>query len=289
MKTSKKYSAFSLIEISIVILIIGILIAGVTQGNNLINKFRLNTARSLTQSSPVASIPDLATWWESTSEASFASDETDNNDKLTSWNDINPQRMEKVNLTQDTSTYQPLYKKSGINNLPSVYFDGSTGQYFLGTYDESLNYSKTTIFIVTLNQNGSTVGNLYLQGNVSSGGLPSRMIGISSSNYTVATGTNTFTASHDQRVNVFATTDDGTNSYIYINSVNVANTTSGSMVDNPTLVIGSFIANGNFNDPLFSYKGLVGEIIVFSRNLSDSERESVEKYLSQKWNIPLSS
>ncbi len=288
MKNNSKKSAFSLIEISIVILIIGILIAGVTQGNTLVSKFRLNTARSLTQSSPVASIPDLASWWESTSEASFDVNETNDGSKITSWIDINPQRIEKVNLTQNDSDFRPIYRKKGLNNLPSVYFDGSTGQYFLGTYDDSLNHFKTTIFIVTLNENGSDIGNLLLQGSPSNG-LPSRAIGISETSYSVATGTNVFTAPHDKRANVFVTTDNGTNSYIYLNSVNVANTTSGTMVKNPELIIGAYIIAGNYSSPVFGYKGLIGEIIIFSRDLSDSERNDVEKYLSQKWNIPLNS
>lgn len=44
----KNKKAFSLIELSIVILIIGIIVAGVTQGLRLINAFRLSSAKSLT-------------------------------------------------------------------------------------------------------------------------------------------------------------------------------------------------------------------------------------------------
>lgn len=47
----KKNSAFSLIELSIVILIVGIIIAGVTQSSSLIRKMRLSSARQLTSTS----------------------------------------------------------------------------------------------------------------------------------------------------------------------------------------------------------------------------------------------
>jgi len=40
--------AFSLIELSIVVLIVGILIAGVTQGSRLIRESKVKTARTLT-------------------------------------------------------------------------------------------------------------------------------------------------------------------------------------------------------------------------------------------------
>lgn len=56
MRTSFKKSAFSLIELSIVILIVGILIAGVTQSSRMVGKSRIKTAKTLTQSSPVGSI-----------------------------------------------------------------------------------------------------------------------------------------------------------------------------------------------------------------------------------------
>jgi prepilin-type N-terminal cleavage/methylation domain-containing protein len=51
--------AFSLIEISVVILIIGILIAGISQGIDLYQDSRLAIARSLTQNSRVGRIENL--------------------------------------------------------------------------------------------------------------------------------------------------------------------------------------------------------------------------------------
>ena len=51
--------AFSLIELSIVILIIGILVAGVVQSSRLVKKMRLQTAQNLTTISPIPSIKDL--------------------------------------------------------------------------------------------------------------------------------------------------------------------------------------------------------------------------------------
>ncbi|MFM7620236.1 MAG: prepilin-type N-terminal cleavage/methylation domain-containing protein [Alphaproteobacteria bacterium] len=67
----KNFKAFSLIELSIVILIIGILVAGVTQSSRLIRQMALSSARALTQSSPVPSIAGLVSWYEPTSEKSF--------------------------------------------------------------------------------------------------------------------------------------------------------------------------------------------------------------------------
>ena len=73
----KYKKAFSLIELSIVILIIGIILAAVTQSSRLISKMKLATAKSLTQSSAVASINNLVLWLEPTMDTSFIDAETD--------------------------------------------------------------------------------------------------------------------------------------------------------------------------------------------------------------------
>jgi len=72
MKEKNKLKAFSLIELSIVILIIGILFVGVTQSSRLINQMSLTTARNITQNSPVYSISGVVSWIETTSQQSFS-------------------------------------------------------------------------------------------------------------------------------------------------------------------------------------------------------------------------
>ena len=74
-KFMKKKQAFSLIELSIVILIIGILVAGVTQSSRLVNQFRINSLRQLVVNSPVNSIKDLSLWLETTQTESFIESE----------------------------------------------------------------------------------------------------------------------------------------------------------------------------------------------------------------------
>jgi len=57
---SKIKTAFSLIELSIVILIIGILVAGVTQSSRLVRAIKLQTARSITNSSSITAQNTIA-------------------------------------------------------------------------------------------------------------------------------------------------------------------------------------------------------------------------------------
>ena len=184
----KKNTAFSLVELSVVILVIGILIAGITQSGRLIRQIKLSTARSVTSSSDVNSIRDVTAWFEASSEGNFTNinDVTDveNNDVIKLWNDVNPQKpkSDRPKLTNDATNKQPKYTANGINGIPSLYFDGdSTNPDHLFTTDiptmPILSSDKTfSIFavfrpdlgatktksIVTQIGNGTTLANDYI-------------------------------------------------------------------------------------------------------------------------------
>ena len=103
-KTNKK--AFSLIEISVVILIIGILIAGISNGIDLYRDMKLTTSRNLTQNSRVGRIENLISWYEATKESNFSKgtstfEDLKNftaNQEVNRWKDSNPRSI--VNMTQ---------------------------------------------------------------------------------------------------------------------------------------------------------------------------------------------
>jgi prepilin-type N-terminal cleavage/methylation domain-containing protein len=142
--------AFSLIELSIVILIIGILIAGITQSSRLLSKSQLQSAQILTKSSPVSSIKDLSLWLEPTLPESFGSTELpDDSSAVASWHDINAQAANKNDATQETSANQPLFISKCINGLPCVRFNGvhgATGSMLVSNAD--IGSPNITFFIV---------------------------------------------------------------------------------------------------------------------------------------------
>jgi prepilin-type N-terminal cleavage/methylation domain-containing protein len=130
----KKNKAFSLVELSVVILIIGILVAGVTQSGRLIRQIKLSTARSVTASSDVASIRDVTAWFEASTDGIFIDingvTDVENNAQIATWNDINPQKPkgDRPVLSAPSAVAdggkKPKYITNGINGIPSVYFDG---------------------------------------------------------------------------------------------------------------------------------------------------------------------
>ncbi len=156
----KNHRAFSLIELSVVILIIGILIAGVTQGSKLIGNFRLQTAQTLTQNSPVSGIPSLILWFETSMETSFDDAEQENNSPVSTWYDINMQSSSKTNATQATLANRPLFIKNVFNGIPAIRFDGvSDYMSFNGAI-----LAKTSYTIFMVEQRRSTASSQYFIG-----------------------------------------------------------------------------------------------------------------------------
>jgi prepilin-type N-terminal cleavage/methylation domain-containing protein len=302
MKINHK-KAFSLIELSIVILIIGILVAGVTQSSRLISQFRLSSARSITKSSPVTSIKDLALWLESTSENSF--DDSDQEDGLPvdNWYDINPQTISKINFTQGVANQRPLYESNAINNLPALYFDGSNDSLTLAntlTLQEVTDTNQATIFVVHKMLNVRDTNNFTIFTTANSAiRINSHFPGVGNSIYYFDFGTcctegvgrmtNTgFPASFFNRTNIVTWHKRPTTGTIRVNGAQmVSNTLTGSfdgsnLGSNMTFLIGS----GNDVSAYF-LGGYLAELIMFKRGLRADEITDIERYLSKKWGIKI--
>lgn len=287
--------AFSLIELSIVILIIGILVAGVTQSSRLVGQFRISAAQSLTRAAPVSGISNLLLWYETSLDESFisseVSDASSSGSAISSWNDINPQSSTKNNATQSTSTAQPKYYPNVLNGLPAITFDGTSD--FMPFDGAALAGSDYTVFIVT--QRKST----------SSSAAPRTLI------------SGTTEALNSALIISYVNTDNTLLFSHYTNDLNITVPTYAGPI--PTMhtfrfsktagkqywsnggVTADFSASGQttalisftgaqigrwFNYNNF-YNGDIFEIIIFSKALSSADRQSVESYLSKKYSITI--
>lgn len=297
MKNNKK--AFSLIELSIVILIIGILIAGVTQSSRLIKQFRLSTARTLTQSSPVTSITGLALWLDTTSEVSFADAQTEDGQTVTSWIELNPQVITKSTLAVTTGGVGAVYTDNAINGLPALNFSGNS------SYEVTMNNitpnALKTIFVVfkttaaspqrgylydstpALNSTSCAAGqNTFIAETTAGGaGLNAGTVcgGGACSTTLVPVGALAFEKAH-----LVMVMENAATSFVRYNGTQSANMnmpgTSGFL--NTTMRIGNACSRTEI------MKGFIGELIIFDRALKSEEYRSVESYLAKKWNIKIS-
>lgn len=322
MKYCRKH-AFSLVEMSIIILIIGVLITGITQSVGIIKKFRLATARNLTEKSPVNTLLGLELWLEPTMEKSFLELETEDGVNLSQWNDINNQKGVNYYALKAASN-QVKYEDNAIGNIPSIYFNGtpnvdsyftlskttSTTDYTNIKYDEK---TKLTIFTVSkLNKISELYIPIFFSGwsDYDSARLAGWGYGLYwSFDYkvykegifgTYLTGFNstatdspkissmTFSASIITDCNGFLS---GKGSLKFYVNGTLKNQSTDFTLCSPGKDTGVKFKIGGFyhdtNQTYLSWNGFISEIIIFNRVLSDEERISVENYLSQKYKITL--
>ena len=303
-----KNRAFSLIELSIVVLIIGILIAGVTQGSRLVNASKVQTAQTLTQSAPVTSVSGLLLWLETSREASFISTQTSNATALTKWYDTNPQTTNITNTTFTASNSDITYKSVGINGLPSVSFaNASRTSTFASPAGGRIvtPYQAYTIFIVA-RVTSITASNAFLyngdSANFKGFGVYSdatgkiRVDGGGTSVFTALVGNTsavanaarimTVTISPNSVLGVATTTPTAE---FYVNGT--ADLTAAGLSANIAAQAATDVLyiGGTTAASLVPFVGDMSEVIMFDTVLKNSDRKAIEQYLGKKYGIAVAS
>jgi prepilin-type N-terminal cleavage/methylation domain-containing protein len=281
--------AFSLIELSIVILIIGILVAGVTQSSRLVKRFNLQSAQNITRNSPVPTIANLSVWYESVLETSFNDSEEQDQASITVWYDVNPLTTNKANAIALGTQFQPKFIENALNGLPAIRFDGSDD--YLRSDNISIAGNQVTYFIVSARRS-------YV---------------IYASPFTTLSPSAPFDNTSEAHFRAFleydnimypfrngwgaATTHPGNNVLFmscgvfngsvninYYNGVATATAPSTGNFNVTTILLGS---TWQASAPSNRWSGDIGEIIIYSRALKTDERQDVEKYLAKKWKIKI--
>ena len=281
---------FSIIEISVVILIIGILGVGASKGSLIVRGAQLKSAQSLSISSPVLSTPGLALWLDAVSQKSFSS--ASDGSPIAVWHDINALNATGTAATQQILSNQPIYLEKGINNLPSVSFIRSNNQCLSVSTGFDDNTENVTIFIVW-RPTTDGLSTLSLLEKYSNGSAYPYSLAAYSSGYVFATSdasTSTVAAGDIVRRNeavhlVTAMRAKSGIMQIWVNGIQdtsgVSDSTIETTANDGNLFIGCKPDSSQYLD------GDIGEVMIFSRILKTAERESIEEYLSQKWAIRL--
>ena len=274
----KKNNAFSLIELSIVILIIGILVAGVTQSSRLIKEFKTQTLRQLVNNSPVNSIKDLVLWLETTQAESLVEAEAQDGATVNQWFDMNKFTTNKV--TAISYNAKAIYRANGINNIAAIYFNGS-GWFEVGV--SATNNNTKTIFVVLMNQN--TNQRNYVFDNTTCTQFCFIVESNTSSAGHMHAGASNFQGNFQLKKPYIVTLIyNGANSFFRNNGTQNA---IGNIGTNP-FPSNIRLATSCLPFANESFIGHIGEVIIFDRVLKVDEYQDVEKYLSTKWAIKLS-
>ena len=305
----KKNSAFSLIELSIVILVIGILVAGVTESRGLIIKFRLSSARSLTSSSPVNSMKDLILWLDATS-ASSVNDSLGDGDLVDKWSNISSQQSSKTDFIQSQVSYKPTYKINGINGIPTLSF--LTDDYLTSSasVSHSPSYSVFIVFNISSDATADDMEIMNLYSDVDTNNNNGNSDG-SATALEIQTGGNSIRSVFRSSVgktggddNFSTQTIKPQKNYIMSYSRNFASKNVSLWINNEAFIsavatngdnfakTNLFWVIGKLNDKQAgvnarNFNGQISEIIIFDRALMKDEIDDVEKYLSKKYSIKL--
>jgi prepilin-type N-terminal cleavage/methylation domain-containing protein len=271
--------AFSLIELSIVIVIIGVLLSGVIQGSKLVIKSRLSAAQTLTETSIVNNLDNIVAWYETSLESSFLATELGNGNSISTWIDRNPKALTKNNATQNTALYKPTFTEDVFYSaIPALRFN-SSAMNFDGT---DLANNSYTIFVVE--QRRSSGSNNYFLGGLTLATNQNLVLG-----YRANT---TITQDHyannlDVTMPAYSSPIPRIHTFVFDTTNGKSYSLNGTLTSSTaqTAALTSFAsaAVGRYNTSFFI--GDIAEVIIFKSRLKTTDQQAVESYLSKKYNI----
>jgi hypothetical protein len=281
---SSKKSAFSLLEVAITLIIIGVVAGGLVSANNIITKARNVTAQNLTNSSPLHNISGVEVWLEGSLDKSFTTI------TAPSWNNNVANKPNKVDAVfvapvSDPSAI-PVY--DDINRVNAVRFENVSAVAQKGSFTidgSSLNNTDYS-FVIVETRSGSQANNYFIGANNSAGTINRSLnLGYSSDGQLIHSqgGANSYGAAiagydnFDGPKVIIFTHSAASGNKIYINGVLAAEdpTATAHLNNITTLLVGQ------------NYSGEIGEIAIVTKELRESEITAIENYLGEKWRVTL--
>ena len=316
-KKIKINKAFSLVEISIVIIIISVITAGIVSGLNIASSAKLKLATNLTNNSPILSMKNLNLWYETTladESLIFVDGIDEDGAKISGWNDISyknlfnyykPSTAKTLSQT-NSNAYANYNAKAFANSIPGVKLNDVFGDAdFL--YNGTFNYrtKKLTLFLVLKREIESYASRIivgmpngFTYDYQSTNALMVATIDSSTygNGYKIYSRHRADVILHPNNNQAFILTHifdaSANNGKLYINGELLMNynsaTSSEIIIDKLYLGKANYVSsptdrsNGNG-----AYHGDYGEMIFFGDSLSDEDRKKVETYLGKKFDIKL--
>jgi len=265
-KNNKFYKAFSLVELSVVIVIISILTGAIVVSGSIVKDANLASARQMTANSPITHIEGLELWLETSLKESV---EYNSSNGVTKWFDLSGNGRD---LDNPSSTPPTFTEEGGIlKGVPSITVDGS-----ISITGDAVPTERFTMFAVFKAKTTSSTQIFFLNGGEyaigrSSGGIISGIV--EGSYYSLhSTG-----GEYDNTgvIAIFRFDGDEVDGGINDNTFKPNASASMGIVPYGTFLVGS---NG-------SYSTEVAEIILYNRALFTSEIDDIVSYLMNKYDI----
>jgi len=286
-----KTTAFSIVEISVVILIISLLLAGILNGTSLIGDASVATAQKLTTNADVNTMENLTLWLETSFVKSLEGQngvKIENDVKINKWKDISPLKSttKRFDFIQITEANKPIYKEDVVDGLPMLYFTADNSLEFNNPQNQNLSLAdlmqnnQITIFAVCMFAKSSNGAKLINFGNVVNFGYNINKISM------IFDANNSIESSNSlkpETLQMISAVKNINNIEFYLNG-NIRSTISSSDTTINDINFGSNFSSAN-KITVGNFKGWLGEILVFNTALTSKERQQVEQYLLKKWRI----
>jgi hypothetical protein len=301
--------AFTIIELSIIIIVLSILISGIIKGNDLYEDYRytlLKSTDALFKSRLYYNYGDIAFHIDATDLKTFFGNDKGiikDNQKLSQIYNIIPDGLKTKDfnlginkLIQTNTNLQPTLNNGNLNGFPSIkFFDSTTNLYFyqsVNGWDFFQNTSDGnifTFFIVQLFPNSlsdrsniwtwqnSCIRNNALftcSGNIFTG----KKIGINFANCCYWDRDYYVDNTKISKPQVVSVKKRGCSVIFKIDGKIANQSPSGNKCHNGDPGYTHTLNIGNF-------EGYVGELIFFREDLTDSNIQTIENFLIKKWHI----
>jgi hypothetical protein len=322
-KNYKIIKAYSMLEMSVIILVISIFMAGIYEGFNIYNESHLSGAKSFTKGSVVMRVPNIGLWFETTLDETI-----DKNEKLTGkpisvWRDINNQTQSKYNAYGAQKTdpnkfnYEfsnianisgPTYHENGINKLPTLKFTNNVNSSQFLVIDPTFKFNDDDFTIFAIVKFSKTSANSFFLDKVcikSDGKVTNnKNEAINSCNPSVSVSANSqnqFFAKMTNNTGLIEKTTDNfsfENNRAYIVAINRIFNNKLILFVNGKEISSKIDDSGQINFlPIkigrHAFNGAVNEelelseIIIINGKLLDKYKIGLEDYLSRKYAIKL--
>lgn len=281
-----KKSAFTIIELSVVLAIIIFLVSGIIGSSVMIKNARLASARNTTVDSNISNISGLLAWYETSLKESFLTAQRTENSQLSSWFDISPQSIanQRNTLTKSANS-SVVYIENGINNIPSIRFNGSDKFTIASLFQGSSN--QITVFLVLKPEfTPSSTQIIPFDAHVAQSrfslGIKNNAVQLNA-----GSGSDTLTAANpanfiNSKNYIICAYFNLSNSMVFVNDLN--NMAGNSQINAGTNAL-TGLSIGADKNTASGFTGLISEVIIFNRPLKLDERRNVMSYLSTKYKI----